>query len=148
MIHRVAELRHELDKLIEAAMNVSDDVEWAVLGLLVIPKRVTFDGYGIHFLRAGELEDVADAFALQSTQGTAELLRLVANDVRAELPVRTKRVAVLADALREIEDNGLCEEMKLLRQRDQRLSCLWLHIGRIDYGQAAASEPLANDLMQ
>jgi hypothetical protein len=64
LIHRVAELRHKLDKLIEAPMNVPDDVEWTVLGLLVVPKRMPFDGHSIYFLRAGELEDVADAFAL------------------------------------------------------------------------------------
>ena len=77
LIHRVAELRQKLDKLVAAAMNVADDVEGAVFGLLVIPEWVTFDGYGVHFLGACEHEDVADAFAFQSAQRTAELLRLV-----------------------------------------------------------------------
>ena len=73
---------------------------------------------------------------------------MVANDVRTKLPVGTKHVAVLAYALGEIEDDGLCKEMELLRQRDQRLSCLRLHIGGVDYRQTTTSEPLAHDLMQ
>jgi hypothetical protein len=106
LIHGVAELRHQFDKLIKAPMNITDDVEGAVLGLLVIPKRVAFDGYGVYFLGAGELEDVADALSLQPAQGTAELLRLVANDMRPELPVGTKHVAILTYALREVEDKS------------------------------------------
>ncbi len=38
---------------------------------------------------------------------TAHLLRLVANDVWPELPVRAKHIAILAEALRKIEDDGL-----------------------------------------
>jgi hypothetical protein len=148
LIHDVAELRHQLDELVEASMNISDDVEWAVLGLLVIPKGVALNRYGVHFLRAGEFEDVADAFSLQPAQGTAELLGLIANDVRPELPVRTKYVAILTHSLREVEDNRLCEEMKLLCQRDQRLPCLWLDVSCVDYRQTATSEPLAHDFVQ
>ncbi len=73
---------------------------------------------------------------------------MVANDLRPELSVWTKRVAILTHALREVEDNRLCEEMKLLCQRDQRLPCLWLDIGCVDYRQTTTSEPLAHDLMQ
>jgi hypothetical protein len=142
LINGVSELRHELDKLIEASMNVPDDVERAMLGLLVIPKRMTLNRHGIHFFRAGEFEDMADAFALQSAQGAPELLRLIANDVRPKLPVGTMYVAVLAYALGEVEDNRLCKEMKLLRQRDKRLPRLWLDISRVDDGQATTSEPL------
>lgn len=38
LTHRVAELRHELDKLVEAAMNVSNDVEGATIDLLCYSK--------------------------------------------------------------------------------------------------------------
>jgi hypothetical protein len=55
-------------------MYVPDDVERPMLGLLVIPERVAFDGYGVHLFGAGELEDMADAFTFQSAQGAAELL--------------------------------------------------------------------------
>ncbi len=95
-----------------------------------------------------QFEDVADAFAFQPAQGTAELLGLVADDMRPKLPVRAKHAAILAEALREIEDDGLGEEVELLGQRDQRLPCLGLNVGRIDDGQASASEPLAHVLMQ
>ena len=91
---------------------------------------------------------MADAFSLQPAQGTAELLRLVANDMRPELPVGTKHVAILTYALREVEDNRLCEEMKLLRQCDQRLPCLGLDIRCVNHRQTTTSEPLTHNLMQ
>ena len=51
LIYGVAELRHQFDKLIKAPMNITDDVEGAVLGLLVIPKGVALNRYGVYFLR-------------------------------------------------------------------------------------------------
>lgn len=91
---------------------------------------------------------MADTLPFQPTQRTAKLLRLVTNDVRPKLAVGSKQVAILTNSLREVEHYRFCEEVKLLCQRDKGFPRLWLNIGRINYGEATASEPLPHDLMQ
>src|ERR1700735_339121 len=68
--------------------------------------------------------------------------------MRSELPVGTKYVAILTHSLREIEDNGFCEEVKLFGQSDQRFPCFWLDVGCINNREPSACEPLTHDLMQ
>src|SRR5262249_60622795 len=80
----VAELLEELHELVEAAMDVADDVEGPVLVLPVIPERLALDGNGVDLLGRREHEDVPKALALEAAEGAAELLGLLAHDVRAE----------------------------------------------------------------
>ena len=91
---------------------------------------------------------MTDSFAFQSAQRTPELLGLIANNMRSKLPIRAKNVAILAQPLRKVEDNGLREEVVLLRQRNERLASLRLDIRGIDYGESSTRESLPNDLVQ
>jgi hypothetical protein len=52
LIHRIAKLPHEFDQLIKAAMNVTDDVEGPVLGLLIVPEWMAFNCDRINLFRA------------------------------------------------------------------------------------------------
>ena len=102
----VAELLEELDKLIEAAVHVADNVEWSRIVPAVGPQPATLDGRRRDLLGRGEDGDVPEAFALEAFQGAAELAALVADDVRAEVPVRALPVALVAELLGEVEDDG------------------------------------------
>jgi hypothetical protein len=129
-------------------MDVSDDVEWAVLRFAVVPKRASLNVNGVYFLRTGELEDVPDSLTFQPTKRAPELLRLVADDMRAKLTIRPQHVSILAEPLWEIEDNRFREDVVFLCKSDEGLPRLGLHICCVYDGEASASEPLTDDVVE
>ena len=56
--------------------------------------------------------------------------------------VGPRLVAVVAERLRQVEDDGDRQAVVLPRQCNQRLARFGLHVGRIDDGQLARGEPL------
>jgi hypothetical protein len=92
-------------ELVEAAVDIADHVEGAVLLATVIPEGLPFDGGRLDLLEAVEHEDVPEALGLESTQRAPHLLGLLTDDVRAELPVGTAGVALVTDPLRRREDD-------------------------------------------
>jgi hypothetical protein len=91
---------------------------------------------------------VTDSLAFQTAQRTPELLGLIANNMWSKLPIRAKSISILAQPLGEIKDNGLGEEVELLRESDEGLASLRLDIRSIDYGESSTRESLPNDLVQ
>jgi hypothetical protein len=91
---------------------------------------------------------VTDSLAFQTAQRTPELLGLIADDMRPKLAIRSMSVAILAEPLRQVEDDRLSEEVVLLRQGNERFASLRLDICGIDHRQPSSSEPLPNDLVQ
>ena len=71
----------------------------------------------------------------EAAQRAAQLAALVADDVRAEVAVRPRAVALLADALGQVEHDRDRQHVVLARQRDERLARLGLHVRRVDDGQ-------------
>jgi hypothetical protein len=65
---------------------------------------------------------VSDPLAFQTAQRTPELLGLIADDMRPKLAVRSKSIAILAEPLRQVEDDRLGEELVLLSQGNERFS--------------------------
>ena len=82
-------------------------------------------------------EDVAEALALAGRAASAAAALLAADDVRAEVPVGPLAVALLADPLRQVEDDRDRQAVVLPGQRDQRLAGLGLDVGRVDRPSAA-----------
>ena len=68
--------------------------------------------------------------------------------MRAKLAVGAADVAILAEPLRKIKDDGNGKQMVLARQLDQRLSRLRLHVCGINHGELAAAQPLAHNGMK
>ena len=77
--------------------------------------------------------DVAKSFALQSTERTAQALRVVAHDMRPEVPVRARGVAFMADGFGQVEHDGDAQTMPSPRQLHQRLARFRLNIGGVDH---------------
>ena len=88
------------------------------------------------------------AFAFESPQRAPQLLRLVSDDVRTELAVGPTLITLVAQLFWQVQNDRHRQNMKLASERDQRLARLRLHVRRVDYGQAASSQPLASDEVQ
>jgi hypothetical protein len=144
-IDLVAEIPEESDEFIVAAVDIADDVERSVVVAPVVPEWLAFDDSGFDFFRRLEDMDGAEALALEPAERTFELLRLLADDVRAEVAVGPSLVAVLGDALGEIEDDGDGKTVKLAGELHERLAGVRLDIGGIDDDEPACGEPLPRD---
>ena len=65
--------------------------------------------------------------------------------MRPELAVWPLPIAVLADALGDVEHDRHWQDVVPARQRDERLARVLLDVRGIDDGQAAGGEPLAGN---
>ena len=88
--------------------------------------------------------DMAKTLPVQSAQRTMQLLRLLANDVRAEIPVGARLVPVMGDMLWQIQNDSHGQAVKLASDLDECLSRFRLHIGGIDHREFASRQPLAH----
>ncbi len=86
-----------------------------------------------------------EALAPEALHGSAELAALVAQHVRAEVAVRARGVAFGTHRVRYIEHDCHGEGVVSLRERDERLACLWLDVGGVDDGELACLQALAGD---
>jgi hypothetical protein len=92
----VTELGKEFDKFIKTTVDISDDVEGTMFVLQVVPERLPLNLSGINFFQSTEHVNSAKALTLQMSQRPAQLLRLLADDVRAEVAVRAIPVSFVA----------------------------------------------------
>jgi hypothetical protein len=92
--------------------------------------------------------DVAKPFLFEVPERAVELKALVAHHVIAEIAVRAAGVTLAAHLLRHIEHQRNRKAVVLARERDERLPCLGLDIGRIDHCQAAGLQALPGDELQ
>ena len=129
-------------------MNVADDVERAVLLFAVVPERLPFDDGCIHFFHGRKNEDVAESFAFQSAQRAAQLLRLIAHDVRTEVTVRAALIAIVAETLRQIQHDSHWKHVIVAREINQRFACFRLNIGGVDNRQLGRRQSFACDEVQ
>jgi hypothetical protein len=116
--------------------------------LEVIPERLTFDDNLFDCRHRIQHVDVAKTLPAETAQRPAQFLCLPAHDMFAKVPLGTALVARLAELFRHIQDNRHWDHMILPRQRHQRLARLWLHVGGVDDGQAASSEPFGGDELE
>ena len=126
-------------------MDVADDVERPVLASPVIPERHLLDGGGVHLLGGFHDEDVSEALLAEPPERPPQLRRLVADDVRAEVPVGAVPVAFLADPLGHVEHERHGQAVVLPGQLDERLAGLGLDVGGVDDRQPSQGQPLAGD---
>jgi hypothetical protein len=126
-------------------VNVADDVERAGLALEVVPERLSHKRGGVALARRVQPEDVTEAFALKVSGITTHRDALVADDVWAELAVGPCEVALTADVLGRIHDDGDRQGVELAGKGDQWLAVFAPDVGGIDDRKQAAGEPLARD---
>ena len=88
---------------------------------------------------------MAEAFPLEPPQRPAQLRLLVADDVRAEVPVGSPAVALLAELLGQVEHDGHRQAVVLPGQLHQRLAGLGLDVGGVDHREPPQGQPLGGD---
>ena len=91
---------------------------------------------------------MAEAFLAQCLERAPQVIDLPPNDMGAEFPVAAVRIAVVAEPLRQVEDNGDRQHVVGLRQRHQRLSCLRLDVRRVNHRQLPSLQSFAGDEIQ
>jgi hypothetical protein len=148
-LHRlVAQQPEQLLELGGAAVDVADHVERPALTPPVVPERRPLDHRRLHRLRRVEHVDLPEALPLQPPEPPPQLPLLVADHVRAEGTVGPVAVALLAEALRQVEHDRDGQEVVPARQLDQRPPRLRLDVGRVDDRQTAPGHPRAGDVVE
>src|SRR5579872_2098290 len=144
-LHRVTKRRHQFLQLVEAAMHVADYVEWPVLFATIRPHRLALDLQSVQFLRRLEDVDSPEALPFESTKRSAQLLCLIAHDMRTEIAVRSVPIPCLAELFWEVEHNRDRQHVKLASQCDERLPRVRLDVSRVDDRQPPRRKSLAGD---
>jgi hypothetical protein len=73
---------------------------------------------------------------------------LSSHDVRPEVPIGPRGVAIQAELLRHVEDDGDREHVVGTGELDERSTSLALHVRGVDDRELAGGEPLARDEVQ
>lgn len=128
----VAELGQEAFDFLAAAVDVADDVERPVLVGAVVPQAGTGDRRVVDCLRRVEQVDLAESFLAHPAQAATEVLHLVADHVGAEVALRTSSVALLTQALGNVEHDRYRQEVVFARQPDELRAVLALDVRGID----------------
>ena len=89
-----------------------------------------------------------EALALERPERAVQLLHLLSDDVRAEVTVFARLVAVVADALRHVEDHRHRQDMELASERDGVLARLGLDVGGVDDRDPSGRQALLRDVVQ
>ena len=129
-------------------MDIADDVERAVLVSLVVPQRNSLDDRRLDLLGRVEHEDVPEALSLKPPQRPPELRLLIADDVRAEVPIGSLAVALQAEFLGQVEHNRHRQAVILPGQLHQRLAGLGLDVGGVDHREPPQGQPLPGDELE
>ena len=90
----------------------------------------------------------AEALARELGERGAQVRRLRAHHVRAELPVGAQPVARERDVLGRVEHDRDGGHVVLPREREQRAPGLAPHVGRVDHGEQPAREPQRHRVVQ
>src|SRR5579871_867131 len=104
-LHRVAERCHQVLQFVEAAMHIANNVERAALAASIRPHRLSLDFKSVQFFWGLEDVDTTKALPFESTQRSTQLLRLIADDVRPKVSIRSVSIPLVAKFLRELENN-------------------------------------------
>src|SRR5512132_1472580 len=109
-------------------MNVADDVEGPVIFAPIGPRRLSRDFDGVDLFRCPEHEHTPEALAAEPLQGALELGTLSSHDVRSEVPIGPRRVAIQAELLWHVEDDGDREHVVGASELNERSTNLALHV--------------------
>lgn len=130
-------------------MDVADDVERTGEVPEVVVAALDDDLRGVGLLLGAQDVHLAEAFALQSAQGAAQLAAVTLHDVAGHAgAVGAGGVARLADLFRQVEHDGDGQHVVLAGQLDELLAALGLHVGGVHDGEAAGREAFARDVVE
>lgn len=130
-------------------MDVADDVEGAREVPEVVVALLAYDLGAVGLLDAAQDVHLAEALALQVTEGAPQFAGVPGDDAACHAgAVGALRVARGADLLGDVEDDGDGQHVVLPCQVDQLLAALLLDVGRVDDGEPPGREALARDVVE
>jgi hypothetical protein len=144
----VAEFGEQIEELVVAAVDITDDIERAFVGFAIVPERLAFNGDLVGLFLGFEDVDMSEAFALQAAEAAAELDQLIADNVRTKGTVGAIFVAVVTSLFGEFEDDCDGQDIVLTGQSHERLTGLGLDIGGVDHSEKAAGKALGGDVVE
>ncbi len=132
-----------------AAVDVADDVEGAGEVAEVVVAALQDDFGRVGLLLGAQYVNLAEAFALQPAQRTAQLPAMTPHDMTGHAgAVGPGGVARLTDLFRQVQHDGDGQHVVLPGELDELFAALWLHVGRVDDGEPARGETLARDVVE
>jgi len=134
-------LGEEFDEFLEATVDIPDDVEGTMFVLQVVPEWLPLNLSGLNFLRCAQHVNSAKALTLQIAQRSAQLLRLLADDVGTEIPIWAIAVSFVAELFRQIKYNRDRNAVILPRQGNDRLARFRLYICGINNDELPCGQP-------
>ncbi len=145
---RVAELGEQGLQFGPAAVHVADHVERPGPVAVVVEQP-----FADHHGRAGlggaaQDVDLAESLPAERAQGPAQLVVLAGNHLRPERAVRAARVALRAQAFRQVQHDRDGQHVVGAGQLHELLARGGLHVGRVHHRQPAGRQPLARDVGQ
>ena len=99
----VAKLLKQGEEFIETAVDVADDVERPRIVAAVGPQAAAHDLDVVDLVLRVELEPVPEALPTEALDRAAQRAHVVAHDMRPEIAVRSRGIALVTDAFRQIE---------------------------------------------
>ena len=144
----VAQLCQQLGQLVEAAVDVADDVEGAVLFPLVVPHLRADDLSRVHLVHAVQHVNKAEALLLETVDAAPKVVGMPADHMLRELPLRAGGVALLQDRFGNVEHDGHAVAVLLLCQVQDLLTGNLLQMGGVDDGQLHGVQALFCDVVQ
>lgn len=144
----VSERLQQRDQLVVAAVDVADQIERSVLVLAIVVERLAHDLRRFDVLDRLQDIRVAEPFASEVAERAAQRRGPAAHDVRPELAIGTRRIALVADLLRHVEHDRDRQDVVRARDLEQLLAAALLDVRGVDDGEPALREPFARDVVQ
>lgn len=137
-MHLVAEASEEVHQLIESAIDLTDDVEGAPLPAPIDREWHPVNGRRLGGLKGIEHVDGIKALLTQAGQGTQYRLSLGTDNPRPDRTPGTGSIALHANLLGKIEDDGGGRAVVLSGEGEKRSPIDGARVDCVDHGQAPA----------
>ena len=92
--------------------------------------------------------NVPEAFAFEIANGASQLLTLLADDVWSKVAVCSLAIAILAEAIRQVEHKRDRKDVIVACELNERLARFGLHVGGVNDGKFRGRETFGGDVVQ
>src|SRR5262249_4561196 len=134
-VNSISQLSKQVFELIEAAVNISDDVKRSMLMTPIRPERLPFNHDVFNLLGSIQHMNITKSFISQPPQRAAQISHLLNNDMGSKTPVGSNRIALAANLFGQLKNDGNSKDMMIPGQRDQWLASFFLDIRCIDHSE-------------
>jgi len=92
--------------------------------------------------------NVPETFAFEIANGAPQLLTLLPDDVWSEVAICSLAIAILAEAIRQVEHQRDRENVIVACELNEGLARFGLHVGGVNDGKFRSRETFGGDVVQ